>query len=104
MNEIILKTYELIDELDKSSVVKELKLSKEMLITDKHILDMILDYRNTNDPKIKEELYKNEYYKTYMKNYNELFFMVMKINSYYKIVNDKRTCHNEKNEWFFKRK
>lgn len=97
MNEIILKTYELIDELDKSSVVKELKLSKEMLITDKHILDMILDYRNTNDSKIKEELYKNEYYKTYMKNYNELFFMVMKINSYYKSVTDKRMCRNENN-------
>lgn len=97
MNEIILKTYELIDELDKSSVIKELKLSKEMLITDKHILDMILDYRNTNDPKIKEELYKNEYYKTYMKNYNELFFMVMKINSYYKSVTDKRMCRNENN-------
>ena len=63
MNEIILKTYELIDELDKSSVVKELKLSKEMLITDKHILDMILDYRNTNDPKIKETLQVLEEYK-----------------------------------------
>ena len=56
MNEIILKTYELIDELDKSSVVKELKLSKEMLITDKHILDMILDYRKIGRASCRERV------------------------------------------------
>ena len=76
------------------TIYEEIGLSRK---DSNDILDMILDYRNTNNPKIKEELYKNEYYKTYMKNYNELFFMVMKINSYYKSVTDKRMCRNENN-------
>ena len=48
MHLIIEKTYELIDEFEKSSLIKELTLSKENILKDNNLLEKI-KYLNTLD-------------------------------------------------------
>ena len=85
MNNIIKKTYDLIDVLDNSSLIKELSYYKEKVINDKYILDLINKYNNSNNKEekitIKKELYNNINYKKYMENYNELNYIIMDINN-----------------------
>ena len=65
MNNIIKKTYDLIDILDNSSLIKELSYYKDKVINDKYILDLINKYNNSNNNEEKitiiKELYNNGY-------------------------------------------
>ena len=85
MNNIIKKTYDLIDTLDNSSLIKELSYYKDKVINDKYILDLINKYNNStnNVEKItmKKELYNNINYKKYMENYNKLNYIILDINN-----------------------
>lgn len=85
MNNIIKKTYDLIDVLDNSSLIKELSYYKDKVINDKYILDLINKYNNSNNNEekitIKKELYNNINYKKYMENYNKLNYIILDINN-----------------------
>ena len=85
MNNIIKKTYDLIDTLDNSLLIKELSYYKDKVINDKYILDLINKYNNSNNNEekitIKKELYNNINYKKYMENYNKLNYIIMDINN-----------------------
>lgn len=85
MNNIIKKTYELIDTLDNSDIIKELSYYKDKALNDKHLLNLINRYNNSmnNEEKIniKKELYNNINYKKYMDNYNKLNYIIMDINN-----------------------
>ena len=85
MNNIIKKTYDLIDTLDNSNLIKELSYYKDKVINDKYILDLINKYNNStnNVEKItmKKELYNNINYKKYMENYNKLNYIILDINN-----------------------
>lgn len=84
MNKIILKTYELIDTLEDSSIIKELTLSKNKLLNNKKILlliDKINNSRDNEKRKLKKELFKNKDYKNYIDNYNKLYYIVLDINN-----------------------
>lgn len=95
MNEIIVKTMELVDALESSSIVKEIILCKEKLLKDKNFLTLMEEYHNNNDSNIKEMLYQNETYRDYLENYQKLFFIVLKINNEYKNITNTRGCGNE---------
>lgn len=96
MNEIMVKTYELIDEIDKSDAVKNIGIYKKKVLEDKELCELI-SMGNSSDDKylvmdIKRELYKNSNYKGYMDCYNELFYIVMRINKMFdKFIN--RRCY-----------
>lgn len=85
MNDIIKKTYELIDILDNSDIIKELSYYKDKIINDKYILDLINKYNNSNNNEeritMKKELYNNINYKKYMENYNKLNYIILDINN-----------------------
>ena len=85
MNNIIKKTYDLIDVLDNSSLIKELSYYKDKVINDKYILDLINKYNNSNNKEekitIKKELYNNINYKKYMENHNKLNYIILDINN-----------------------
>lgn len=90
MNNIIKKTYELIDTLDNSSLIKELSYYKDKIINDKYILNLINEYNNSDNDEekinIKKELYDNINYKKYMENYNKLNYIIMDINNRFKKI------------------
>ena len=87
MSDIIEKTYELLDALDNTEMIKNISLAKSILEKDNHILSLVKEYKNTKDSNrllaIKKELYQKKYYEIYMKSYNELSLLVLKINKKY---------------------
>lgn len=89
MTEIITKTYELIDALEESELIKNIKGSKKKLLNNKVVLDLVDSYNIESDDKkkiiIKKKLYEIEDYVNYMHGYNELALIILKINHQYGI-------------------
>ena len=100
MSEIIEKTYKLLDTLDNSEVIKKLTKYKEVIKQDEEVLSLVKKIKNEDNPEIKVELkkklYSNIAYKNYIDAYNELFYIVLKINKKYaEYTNTKENnCHN----------
>lgn len=97
MNVIIEKTYEFIDNLDRSSLIKELRYYKKKVSSNNELLMLINDYNNSieaNKVNIKSELYKNADYFNYISRYNELSLLVFKINGKYKQMLNSKNCKN----------
>lgn len=97
MNEIMEKTYVLIDELDKSDIIKDITFYKERIMNNDKIRELVSKGNNTDDEyiirKIKQKLYTYDDYKNYMDNYNKLMYIVMDINNRLnKLINNK-SCH-----------
>ena len=88
MSEIIEKTYKLLDTLDNSEVIKKLTYNKEKIAHNDKILSLVKKInKETNleeKIKLKKELYSIDNYKNYIDAYNELFYIVLKINNKYK--------------------
>lgn len=97
MNEIMIKTYELVDVLDSSKLILDLVKYKDIILNDKDLRKLIDKGNNTNDEylllDIKRRLYKNSDYKNYMDKYNELMYIVMKINQRYNKLLGKGSCN-----------
>ena len=96
MNQIILKTYSLIDELDKSDIIKNITLYKEKILNNKDIQNLLNKAKSIDDEyilyDIKQKLYKYEEYKEYMHYYNELNYIVMDINNRFKKLINTNIC------------
>ena len=100
MSEIIEKTYKLIDTLDESDLIKNLTYYKEKLLSNKEVLSLVqkINQENNNEIKIslKKKLYNIDDYKNYMKYYNELYYIILKINKKYsEYTNTKEGSCNE---------
>ena len=97
MNEIMKKTYELIDVLVESELIRDIVIYKDRILEDNSLCELIRR-GNLEDDKylfldIKRTLYKNKKYKDYMDKYNELMYLVMDINSRYSKLLGKGSCH-----------
>ena len=90
MDDIMDKTFKLIDVLDNSDVIKNITLYKNKVISNTEIQELINIGNKTMDKyklmDIKRKLYKYEDYVNYMKYYNELMYIVMDINSRFKSI------------------
>lgn len=84
MHKIMEKTFELIDMLDDSEMMKELEKYKRQVLENKEIQELLKVGNNTSieyeQLEIKKKLYEYPEYRGYMKYYDELMFLVMKIN------------------------
>lgn len=96
MNEIIMKTYELIDVIDDSDIIRNLEVYKNRILNNHELCELIKKANSSNDDylimDIKKKLYKNDDYKGYMDNYNKLFYIVMSINKKYKSYIKDKGC------------
>lgn len=96
MNEIMEKTYLLIDELDNSDIISNITMYKDRLMSNKEIRELVNKGNDTSDEcvirEIKKELYKYEDYKNYMDNYNKLMYIVMDINKRFKELINSKGC------------
>ena len=96
MSQIIEKTYELLDTLENSNLIKTLTTSKEKLLKDKYLLSLINTYNieteNEKKIKLKQELYSNKVYKDYIDSYNELSYIILKINNKFKEYTNTKNC------------
>ena len=96
MSLIIEKTYDLLDVLDNSELIKKLTNSKEKLNKDDEVLSLIQKINNehNNDKKIelKKQLHRNKTYKDYIDSYTELSYIILKINNQYKKYTNTKGC------------
>ena len=96
MNEIMKKTFELIDVLEESELISELSRYKDRISSNEELVSLVREGNSTSDEylllDIKRRLYKNEDYKGYMDKYNELMYIVMDINSRYNKLLGKGSC------------
>jgi len=96
MSLIIEKTYNLLDVLDNSELIKYLTNSKEKLQKDDKVLSLIKEINKELNNKIKielrKELYNNKNYKDYMDSYNELSYIILKINNKFKEYTNTKGC------------
>ncbi len=88
MHKIMEKTFELIDVIDDSEMIKELEKYKRQILENKEIQELLKVGNNTSieyeQLEIKKKLYEYPEYREYMKYYDELMFLVMKINQGFK--------------------
>ena len=96
MNEIMEKTFELIDALEDSDLIKELDKHKRRISSNESLSKLIKEGNTTSDKymllDIKRRLYKDSDYKNYMDSYNKLMYIVMGINSRYNKLLGKGCC------------
>lgn len=96
MDNVIVKTKELINSFENSDLIKNLEYYKSLVINNSKLLDLINKYNNTSDDyekiSLKNEIYKYDEYKNYMKYYNELFYYVLDINKRFNIYTNIRGC------------
>lgn len=97
MNEIMKKTYELIDVLEDSELVRDIGMYRERIMNDSDLSSLIQKGNSLSDEyallDIKRKLYKNSDYKRYMDKYNELMYIVMDINYRYSKILGKGSCY-----------
>ena len=97
MHKIMEKTFELIDAMDESEMMKELEKYKGQVLENKEIQELLKVGNSTSieyeQLEIKKKLYEYPEYRGYMKYYDKLMFLVMEINSYFKkFTNSGRRC------------
>ena len=97
MNEIMEKTYELIDVLEESEMIKNLFFYKDKIMNNEELQKLIHEGNSNNDSykmlDIKRKLYKDLDYCGYIDSYNELMYLVMDINSRFKKIIGEGSCH-----------
>lgn len=97
MNDIIEKTYLLIDELDKSSIMKNITIYKDKILNNKEIVCLLDKAKDIDDEyilyDIRNRLYKYDDYREYMHYYNEINYMVLDINSRFKKYTSDKICY-----------
>lgn len=89
--QLINKLDELFKLLDNLDCIKNLERIKN--INDPILLELINKYRNNPSIENKKELYKNELFLEYIKNEQELNYLIMEINNKFKRGNN---CENNK--------
>ena len=97
MNEIMKKTYELIDVMEESELISDIGRYREKIVQNQDLSELIRKGNTIDDEyallDIKRRLYKNSDYKNYMDKYNELMYIVMDINYRYSKLLGKGSCH-----------
>ncbi len=97
MSEIVEATYRFLDNMDKSNLIKNLTKYKTKLLNNKDILSKINNLKKETENNIiiskRKEIYGSTDYTNYMKYYNELSLIVMRINKKYKEYTNTRS-HN----------
>ena len=92
MEELIEKTNNLIESLEDSKEIKELKEKKKEL--DSSLLEDIKTYQETQDEKLRDKIIKNPDFRDYKKKENDCNFLILEINQELKKITGKdKTCH-----------
>ena len=92
MEELIVRVNNLIDTIDNSDIVKEVKIANERVMNDKLLLKLLDDYSKTQDEKIKRKIISNDLFQEYKLKETDLNIMIMFINQKLKTISKERSC------------
>ena len=87
MEELILKVNNLIDTIDNSDIVKDIKKYNDKIMKDEKLLKLLEKYQETKDEKTKEEIMSNKLFQEYKLKESDLNIMIMSINQKLKAIN-----------------
>ena len=76
-------------ELDNCSVMKKYLHSKDKVMNNKKLVDLITLYHDTMDEDIKSEIIKNKDFLEYKRNENDVNFLILEINKILKYITKK---------------
>ena len=92
MEELIVRVNNLIDKIDNSDIVKDIKISNERVMNDKSLLKLLEEYNKTQDEKIKRKIISNDLFQEYKLKETDLNIMIMSINQKLKAISKERSC------------
>lgn len=93
MEELIEKVEDVIDALDESSLICDLKKEQEELMKDEKLLKKISEYKSTRNELLKEEILQNTFYRDYKEMETNCNFLIWEINQRLKkIVEKEKHC------------
>ena len=92
MEELILKVNNLIDTIDNSDIVKDIKKYNDKVMKDEKLLKLLEKYQETKDEKTKEEIMSNKLFQEYKLKESDLNIMIMSINQKLKAISKERSC------------
>ena len=95
MDELIIKVNNLIDTIDNSDIVKDIKKYNDKVMKDEKLLKLLEKYQETKDEKTKEEIMSNKLFQEYKLKESDLNIMIMSINQKLKTISKERSC----NKW-----
>ena len=90
------KTFELIDVLDSSDMMKELSFYRDKVMKNRELQELIQKANGSEDEylkmDIKRRLYQNKDYQGYMERYQEVMYLVMDMNARFQKLVGKGRC------------
>lgn len=93
MDELIIKVNNLIDTINNSDIVREVKKYNDKVMSDESLLKLLEEYNNTKDEKVKEKIISNELFREYKLKETDLNIMIMSINQKLKTISKERSCN-----------
>lgn len=92
MDELMEKVDNLINSIDNTKQVKDIKVINKLIMEDKELLDLIKRYNETQDENLKKEIINNKLFKDYKEKETELNILILDINSKLKDISNKGKC------------
>ncbi|MDO5568825.1 MAG: hypothetical protein Q4G04_01770 [bacterium] len=92
MSDVIIKVYDILDELDNSLLINNIKEDKKILSANKEFMDMLNKYQSNNDINLKKVLLENTTYVNYLRNINQLNKYLYSINKRIKEIIGDLSC------------
>ena len=92
MDELMEKVDNLLDSIDNTKQVKDIKVINKLIMEDKELLDLIKRYNETQDENLKKEIINNKLFKDYKEKETELNILILDINSKLKDISNKGKC------------
>ena len=93
MEELIEKVDNLINELDNTKQVKDVKKALKEVNEDKNLQELLKEYEYNKTDSIKEQIIENELFQKYKEKEIDLNILIMEINKKLKTISKKGSCH-----------
>ena len=92
MEEFYNKVNNLIDKIDESILVKEIKELNKKVENDSKLKDLLKQYHLTQDESIKEQIIWNDLFQEFKSKETDLNILIMSINQKLKKIGNGRSC------------
>lgn len=92
MEEFYNKVNNLIDKIDESMLVKEIKELNKKVENDSKLKDLLKQYHLTQDESIKEQIISNDLFQEFKSKETDLNILIMSINQKLKKIGNGRSC------------
>lgn len=92
MNDLIGKVDNLINSIDNTKQVQEIKKINEEIMKDEELMKMIRKYQENGTEDLKKEIINNKLFSDYKDKETELNILILELNKKLKSINDKGKC------------